>query len=67
MRLLEAVEGGWGERVGGLVRVDEEGEFSVLDLYLAVRDAGLEVQDGVGVEFEGFEDAVDFGVLGYGD
>lgn len=65
--LLETIEGGRGEGVGGLVGVDEEGEFSVLNLDLSVWDAGLEVQDGVGVEFEGFEDAVDLGVLAYGD
>lgn len=63
LRFLEAVEGGGGEGVGGLVRVDEEGEFAVLDFDLGVRDARLEIEDGVGVEFEGFEDAVNFGIL----
>lgn len=65
LRLFQPVEGGWGRGIGGFVRVDEEGQFSVLDLYGGVGDPGLEVQDGVGVELEGFEDAVNFGVLAW--
>ena len=46
--------------------MDEEGEGAVLSFYLGVWDTGLEIEDGVGVELELFEDAVDFGVLGLG-
>ena len=60
---FEAVEGVGGARVGGFVGVDEEGRFAVLDFYVGVWDARLQVEDGVGVEAEGGQDAVDFGVL----
>lgn len=43
--------------------MDEEGFFTVGFLDLVFGDAGLEVQDVVGVCAEGFYYAVDFGVL----
>jgi len=43
--------------------VDEEGDFAVGSLDVFVWDAGLEVQDVVGIGAEGGEDAGDFGVL----
>lgn len=46
---FQAVKGIWGGRVGGFVRVDEEGEFSVLDFDLRVGHAGLEVEHSVGI------------------
>ena len=44
--------------------MDEEGFFAVGFFDVFAGDAGLEVQDVVGVGTEGAEDAVDFGVLG---
>ena len=43
--------------------MDEEGFFAVGFFDVFVWYAGLEVQDVVGVGAEGFQDAVDFGVL----
>lgn len=43
--------------------MDEEGLCAVAFLDVAVRDAGLKVEHGVGIEAESFEDAVDFEVL----
>jgi len=43
--------------------VDEERDFAVCALDVFVGDAGLEVQDVVGVGAEGGEDAGDFRVL----
>jgi len=43
--------------------VDEEGDFAVCSLDVFVWDAGLEIEDVVGVGAEGGEDAGDFGVL----
>jgi hypothetical protein len=63
LRLLQPVEGVRGARVLGLVRVDEEGLLAVADLDVALGDARLQVEDGVGVEAEGLEDAVDLGIL----
>jgi hypothetical protein len=60
---FEPVKGVGGERVGGLVRVYEQGFLAICDFDVGFRDAGLEVEDGVGVELEGFEDAVYFGIL----
>ena len=57
MRFFESVEGVWGGGVFGFVWVDEEGLFAVADFDVGVWDAGLEVEDCIGVEFEGFEDA----------
>ena len=34
-----------------------------MEFDVGVWDAGLEVEDGVGVETEGVEDSLDFGVL----
>ena len=63
MGFLEAVEGFGGFGVGRFVRVDEEGFGAVGFLDVGFGDAGLEVEDGVGVELEDGEDAVDFAVL----
>lgn len=43
--------------------MDEEGFFAVGFLDVFVGHARLEIEDIVGVGAEGFEDAVDFGVL----
>jgi hypothetical protein len=43
--------------------MDEEGFFAVGLFDVFVWHAGLEVEDVVGVGAEGFQDAVDFGVL----
>lgn len=47
LRFVEAVKGIRRSRVGGLVRMDEEGLFAVLDFDVFFWDAGLEVEDGV--------------------
>ena len=44
--------------------MDEEGFHAIAFLDVVVGYTGLQVEDGIGVETEGFEDAVDFGVLG---
>lgn len=59
----ETVEGVGCGRVGGFVGMDEEGFGAVAFLDVGFGASGLEVEDGVGVETEGFEDAVNFGVL----
>ena len=43
--------------------MDQEGDFAVGALDVFVGDAGLEIEDVVGVGAEGGEDAGDFGVL----
>ena len=43
--------------------MDEEGLFAVGDLDVTFGNSGEEVEDGVGVEANGFEDAIDLGVL----
>ena len=45
--------------------MDEERFFAEDKFYFRGWDAGLQVEDGVGVEGEGVEDAVDFGILGW--
>ena len=47
--------------------MDEEGEGAVLGFDLGRGDPWLEVEDGVGVEAEGGEDAGDFGVFAEGE
>jgi hypothetical protein len=44
--------------------MDEEGFHAVAFLDVVVGDTGLQVEDGIGIQTEGFEDAVDFSVLG---
>jgi hypothetical protein len=43
--------------------MDEEGFHAVAFLDVVVGYTGLQVEDGIRVKTEGFEDAVDFGVL----
>lgn len=43
--------------------MDQQGFLAVDGFYLGGRDAWLQVEDGVGVEFEGVHYSVDFGVL----
>jgi hypothetical protein len=47
LRFFQTVECVRRERVLGFVGVDEEGFFAVLEFDVRVRDAGLEVEDGV--------------------
>lgn len=63
LRLLEPVEGVGRPGVPGLVRVDQQGLFAVDDLDVRLRHAGLEAEDGVGIEAERLENAVDLGIL----
>jgi hypothetical protein len=46
--------------------MDEEGFHAVTFLDVVVWNTGLKVEDGVGIETEGFEDAIDFSVLRMG-
>lgn len=64
MGFCQAVEGVRRRWVGGFVGVDEEGLCAVAFLDVGFSAAGLEIEDGVSVEAEGFEDAVYLGVLG---
>ena len=43
--------------------MDKKRFYAVAFLDIGFRHAWLEVEDCIGIEFEGFEDAVDFGVL----
>jgi hypothetical protein len=43
--------------------MDEEGFHAVAFFDVVIWDTGLEVEDGIGIQTEGFEDAIDFGVL----
>jgi hypothetical protein len=61
--LLQAVEGVGRARVLGLVGVDEQRLLAVDVLDVTVWDAGLQAQDGVGVQPKGLEDAVDLCIL----
>ena len=60
---FEAIERLGGERVFGLVGMDQEGLFAVADLDVGFGHAWLEAEDCIGVEPEGFEDTVYFGIL----
>jgi hypothetical protein len=44
--------------------MDEQRFRAVAFLDVGLATAGLEIEDRVGVKLEGFEDAIDFGVLG---
>jgi hypothetical protein len=44
--------------------MDEEGFHAVAFLDVIVGYTWLKVEDGIGIQTEGFEDAVDFCVLG---
>lgn len=63
LRLLQSIERIGRLRVARLVWVDEEGFDAVAFLDVGLGNAWVEVEHGVRVEFEGFEDTVDFGVL----
>jgi len=63
VRFCEAVEGVGGGGVGCFVGMDEQGFLAVHFYDVGGGETGLDVEDGVGVEAEGFEDAVYFGVL----
>ena len=43
--------------------MNEEGLHAIAFLDVVVWDTGLQVENSVGIETEGFEDAIDFGVL----
>lgn len=58
------VEGVGGKGVFGFVWMDEEGFFVIEVFDVGFGGVGFQVEDGVGVQVEGFEDVVDFGVLG---
>lgn len=43
--------------------MDQQGLFAVDDLDVRLRYTGLELKNGVGIETESFEDAIDLGIL----
>ena len=62
--LLKPVKGIGCLWIACLIWMDEEGFDAVAFLDVGFGHARFEVEDGVRVEFEGFNDAVDFGILG---
>lgn len=61
--LLESIERIGSLRVARLVRVNEERFHAVAFLDVGFGHAWFEVEHGIRIEFEGFEDAVYFGIL----
>jgi hypothetical protein len=57
MRLFQTVEGIGSSRIFGFVRMDEERLFAVCFYDVRIGNTGLEVENIVGVEAEGFENS----------
>ena len=63
LSLFESIKCIRGLRVARFVRVDQERFHAIAFLDVGFGHAGFQVEHGVRVEFEGFEDAVDFRIL----